>query len=64
LKDDDDVSRKMMEDMIRMRRFTRNIPLPSAPKRYDPNEPPFDRGEILGMETDDFEGENDDLEEE
>lgn len=41
LKEEDDVSKEMIEDMIRMRKYSRNITPPSTPKRYDPNEPPF-----------------------
>jgi hypothetical protein len=48
----------MIDEMIRMHRWTRNIPPPSIPKRYDPNEPPFDPGEIFGgLETDDVDDE-------
>lgn len=48
LQDGDDVSREMIENMIRIHRFTRNIPPPATPKKYDPNEPPFDTGEMSG----------------
>ncbi|MCI0553623.1 MAG: hypothetical protein L0287_21970 [Anaerolineae bacterium] len=48
LKDDDDVSKEMIEHMIQTHKWTRNIPPPSTPPRYDPNEPPFDPSEFLG----------------
>lgn len=62
LKESDETSSKMIDEMIRLHRWTRNIPPPSTPKRYDPNEPPFHPGEILGgMELDDeFNDDNDD----
>ncbi|MCC6568107.1 MAG: hypothetical protein IT315_02605 [Anaerolineales bacterium] len=41
LKEDDDVSKEVIEDMIRMHKYSRNIAPPTMPKRYDPNEPPF-----------------------
>lgn len=63
LKDDDDVSKEMIEDMIRMHKFSRNITPPSVPKRYDPNEPPFiPPTEFFGdMEGDDEDDNDDDL---
>jgi hypothetical protein len=48
LKEDDDVSQEMIEDMIRLHKWSRNIPPPTTPKRYDPNEPPFDPSAIFG----------------
>jgi len=36
------------------RRWTRNIPPPDTPKRYDPNEPPFNPADLLGGQNDDF----------
>lgn len=57
LKDDDDVSKEMIEDMIRTHKWTRNINPPSTPKRYDPNETPFNPSEIFGgmeLGDDDF----------
>jgi hypothetical protein len=55
LKEEDDaVSKEMIKDMIRMHKWTRSIPPPSAPKKYDPNEPLFDPAEIFGrLEMDD-----------
>jgi len=38
----------MIEYMIEMHKWTRNIPPPSTPKRYDPNEPSFDPNGFLG----------------
>jgi hypothetical protein len=50
---------EMLEDLRRMHKFTRNITPPSTPKRYDPNEPPFNPSEILGdTEWDDDFGED------
>ncbi|MBI3166918.1 MAG: hypothetical protein HYZ22_00460 [Chloroflexi bacterium] len=44
----DELHTEMLEDLKRMHKWTRNITPPSTPKRYDPNEPPFDPREILG----------------
>ncbi len=45
---------EIVEHMINMHKWTRNITPPSTPKRYDPNEPSFDPSDILGgMELDD-----------
>lgn len=64
LKEDDDVSKEMIEDIIRMHKYSRNITPPSAPKRYDPNAAPFDPSEIFGgMELGDDDFEYDDEEE-
>jgi hypothetical protein len=41
LEDDDALHLEMIEDMKQRHRWTRNIPPPSVPKRYDPNAPPF-----------------------
>jgi hypothetical protein len=61
LKDDDDVSKDMIEDMIRMHKYTRNIEPPATPKKYDPKEAPFDPGEIFGgMELGTFDDEDED----
>lgn len=54
LRDRDEISNEMIDDMVRMHKCTRNIEPPSTPKRYDPNAAPFDPGEIYGgMEMDD-----------
>jgi len=54
LKDEDDVSKEMIEDMIQTHKWSRNIPPPTTPKKYDPNEPPFDPSQMFGgMELDD-----------
>lgn len=50
---DDEDMKEMIEEMKRMHRWTRNITPPSTPPRYDPNEPPFDPGEIFGDMDDD-----------
>ena len=51
---DEEGTNEMIEDMVRMHQWTRNIPPPSRPKKYDPNEPPFNPNEIFGgMEIDD-----------
>lgn len=39
--DDDETHQQMIADMKKRHRWTRNIPPPSMPKRYDPSEPPF-----------------------
>lgn len=60
----DETSKEMIENMIQMHKYTRNIPPPSTPKRYDPNEPPFDPAEIMGdTGLSDFDFEEDDDEE-
>ncbi|MBM3181861.1 MAG: hypothetical protein FJZ86_16140 [Chloroflexi bacterium] len=51
---DDEDTKEMIEEMKRMHRWTRNIPPPSTPARYDPNEPPFDPRDILGDMDDDL----------
>jgi hypothetical protein len=50
---EDELSREMVADLKRMHQWTRNIPPPSTPKRYDPNAAPFDPSEILGKLNDD-----------
>lgn len=54
LKEKDDLSQEMIEDMIRMHKYSRNIPPPSTPRKYDPNEPPFDPGEVFGAMEEDW----------
>lgn len=44
---------EMIQDMLQRHRWTRNIPPPSTPKCYDPDEPPFDPSAHLGAEDDD-----------
>jgi hypothetical protein len=44
----DELHQEMLEDLKSSHQWTRNIPPPSEPPRYDPNEPPFDPSEILG----------------
>lgn len=39
--EDDELHQEMIADMKERHRWTRNIPPPSTPKRYDPNEPLF-----------------------
>ena len=52
---DDELHQEMIADMKERHRWTRNIPPPSTPKRYDPNEPPF----VPPSETfDDVEGDD------
>jgi hypothetical protein len=41
---------EIAEDLMQRHCWTRQIPPPSTPPRYDPNEPPFDAGDILGSE--------------
>jgi hypothetical protein len=58
---DEEGTNEMIEEMIRMHKWTRNIPPPATPKKYDPNEPPFDPGEIFGdLEPDDSDGDSED----
>lgn len=50
----DELHQEMLEDLKHSHQWTRNIPPPSTPKIYDPNEPPFDPSEIFeDMELDD-----------
>ncbi|MDO9302450.1 MAG: hypothetical protein Q7T89_13775 [Anaerolineales bacterium] len=42
--------------MKRMHRWTRNVNPPSTPKRYDPNEPPFNPSDIFDHIDDDLDG--------
>ena len=53
----------MIEHMIQTHKWTRNIPPPSIPKKYDPNEPPFDPSAIFGgLEMDDnFDDDDEDV---
>lgn len=39
--ENDETHQEMIADMKERHRWTRNIPPPSTPKRYDPNKPPF-----------------------
>ena len=39
--------KEVFDEMMYRHRWTRNIPPPSTPKRYDPNEPPFNPADIL-----------------
>ncbi len=56
----DELHAEMLEYLKNDHKLTRNIPPPSTPQKYDPNEAPFDPSEIFGdMEIDD--GEDDDL---
>ena len=65
LKEDDDVSKEMIEDMIRMHKYSRNITPPSTPKKYDPHAAPFDPSEIFGgMQLGDEDLDDDDDEDE
>ncbi len=59
---EDESSRELAEHMIQTLKWTRNIPPPTIPKKYDPNEPPFDPSEIFGaMELgDDFDEDDED----
>ena len=41
---------EIAEDLLQRHRWTRNIPPPSTPPRYDLNEPPFDPGDVFGDE--------------
>ncbi len=46
---------EMIEDIIRRYKFTHNIPPPSTPPRYNPNDLPFDPREIFGKGDEDEE---------
>jgi len=49
-------------EILAMHRWTRQITPPSAPPRRDPNDVPFDPSEVLdGMDSAEFEDEDDDL---
>jgi hypothetical protein len=50
----DELHAEMLEELKNMHKWTRNIEPPSTPKRYDPNEPPFDPSEMLGDFDDDL----------
>jgi hypothetical protein len=50
---DDESHKEMLEEMKHAHQWTRNIPPPSTPKHYDPNEPPFDPSGFLGEMGDD-----------
>lgn len=39
---------EIVDELMRMHRWTRNITPPATPPRYDPNEPPFDPRDIFG----------------
>lgn len=52
--EDDEDTKEIIEDMINRYKWARNIPPPTIPKKYDPNEQPFNPGEVFGdMELDD-----------
>ena len=51
----DELHKEMLEEMKRTHQWTRNIPPPSTtPKRYDPNELPFNPADIFGEMDDDL----------
>lgn len=58
----DELHQEMLKELKRDHQWTRNIPPPSTPKKYDPNEPPFNPDEIFdNMEMDeDVDDESDD----
>lgn len=50
---DDELHKEMLEEMKRIHQWTHNIPPPSTPKRYDPNELPFNPADTFGeMDSD------------
>lgn len=53
------ISQTTPEERLEIAKWTRNIEPPSTPKRYDPNEPSFDPGDILSEFDED--DEDDDL---
>jgi hypothetical protein len=60
LRDKDETTNEMIDDMIRLHQYSRNIEPPATPPNYDPNEPPFDPSAILGgLEDDDFDDDDD-----
>ncbi|GMV32541.1 MAG: hypothetical protein DCC59_13740 [Chloroflexi bacterium] len=52
--EDGDRSAEMIKDMIRMHKYSRNIPPPEKPRKYSPNEPPFDSSEAFGAMGEDW----------
>lgn len=50
---EDGETKSALEDHWYAHHWTRNIPPPSVPKRYDPNDPPFDTSETFGEMDDD-----------
>lgn len=51
---DDDLHKDILKDMKQRHCWTRNMPQPNISKRYAPNEPPFDPGDILDHTNDDL----------
>ena len=41
---------EIIDELLQMRRWTRNIHPPSAPPRHDPNQPPFDPHDVWNGE--------------
>jgi len=52
-KDSGEEMKEVFDEMMYRHRWTRNITPPSTPKRYDPNEPPFNPADILGEADED-----------
>jgi len=52
--EDDDLHKEMLEDIKQRHRWTRKIPPPNIPKRHDPNEKPFNPGDVLGYADSDI----------
>ena len=47
-------TKEMLAEIQRIHKWTRNIPPPTAPKMYDPNEPPFNSTEMDDELDDEF----------
>lgn len=56
----DELRQEMLDDMRRQHQWTRNIPPPATPPKYDPNEPPFDPREFFGALGDEEEWDEED----
>jgi len=51
---------ELPDDLVDRYRWSRPIPKPSTPPRYDPNEPPFDPNEFLDLDDDAPDSDDDD----
>lgn len=59
LRDKDETTNQMIEDMIQTHKFTRNIPPPRIPKKYNPNDLIDDSWKNFGAIEDNFDFEDD-----
>lgn len=60
LRDRNDATKEMIEEMIQTHKFTRNIPPPIIPKKYNPNDRISDFSEFLGGIEEDLEFDDND----